>query len=360
MLARRLAFLLMSVGLYVGLPSGPCGTWGVAPACAQPTDSGRQLVAVIHIDLVGDEQPGLVDQLDGGLIEAIEAAGFTAAPYVEIEAKLAGEPSLADCIAADCLSALPARLGTNHFVRLRVEVSETIYDYELLLLTAEGDSGGIKERGTGSCPVCTADELVAEVKGTAETLLAVFRPLPIELITEPSGAQLEIDGRVVGTGPITAALAPGFHQVRAQLDGYLPAEERIEVLPDAGEPQRFTFSLVTAPGGDDGGGGSSLGVLKWPLAGASVAALATGAAYLLIDGDITCSSGPVEECATIYDTATLGYAALGAGVVLGAAAGYLFWRDAGTDEAPTAEARGLVPALLPARGGAIGAVHLRF
>lgn len=64
-------------------------------------------------------------------------------------------------------------------------------------------------------------------------LVANFAPL--EIITEPAGAQASIAGQVLGTTPLTANVPAGQHTIELQLTGFKPW--RADVLVKANEPQ---------------------------------------------------------------------------------------------------------------------------
>lgn len=356
MLVRRLAFVVVLACVVDVLAVRP------SQAQAQAAPDAAPAVAIIRIDIFGDNPPGLVDELDGRLVNAIEQAGFAATTQAQAAELLAAKPTLANCISSDCLRELPAVLGTNQFLHLRIESSGSIYDFELLLLTATADGGGITDQKQDSCPVCTTDEFLDQVTTVANALMQAHKPIAVEIASDPPGAMLIVDGRELGVSPYTGKLAPGPHQVEATLDGYTAAAQQVTVAADASGAQRFTVTLEKSGGGvvDNiigGGGGGSL--IKWPVAAAAVGTVAWGITWVMIDGDLTCSGGAPSECPDKYDTGTYGYVLIGAGVALGAAAGYLFWRD-GQGGADGVE-RVALPALVPLRGGgAAGVWQLRF
>lgn len=330
----------------------------VAGAQESPDDGTAQAVAVIRIDISGDPPPGLAGELDTAVARGLEPLGFTSVPYESTRPLLAGASARADCTEPDCLSDLPDRVGTNQFLRLRVEASSAIYDFELMFLVADE---GIKERRTGSCPVCTHDEFLERVTENVRKLMEPFRPLPVVIESSPAGATLVIDGREMGSAPFSGRLSPGAHQIRASLDGHMDAERTIDVAPgSASTPQRFAVALTAAPVVDGGSAGDRpFQMWKWPAAAAAVGALGAGAVWMAVDGDPSCDAPSGVQCAERYDTGTLGIVSLSAGVALGALAGYMFWSDSSHDMSAETETA-LTPSLAPTRGGALGAIGLRF
>jgi hypothetical protein len=67
-------------------------------------------------------------------------------------------------------------------------------------------------------------------------------PSRLEFITRPAGARIYVDGRLLGTTPLTVqSVAPGARTVRFQLDGYRPWATRVDLTP--GQRVRVAASL---------------------------------------------------------------------------------------------------------------------
>ena len=58
----------------------------------------------------------------------------------------------------------------------------------------------------------------------------------IESASTPSGAELRLDGEVVGRTPYTFEVKPGKHEIEFRLEGYYPAQATIDVPPEANVP----------------------------------------------------------------------------------------------------------------------------
>jgi serine/threonine-protein kinase len=73
-------------------------------------------------------------------------------------------------------------------------------------------------------------------------------PEPLRIETDPSGAQVVVDGADAGTTPVAVgSLAPGLHVVRVTRDGYAPAELSVELVDGTSPaPLRFVLQPVTA------------------------------------------------------------------------------------------------------------------
>ncbi|MDB4933657.1 MAG: hypothetical protein JWP87_629 [Labilithrix sp.] len=174
----------------------------------------------------------------------------------------------------------------------------------------------------------------------------------------PAGAlrtdvRVKLDGAALGEkiDGKAMSLEPGSHTFVFEADGAAPTERTI-VVRDGEKNKKVTVTLAPARGGENGDAKPvadrpiPLGV--WIFGGASVLALATSAAFA-IDGlgkksDLDqckphCAAGDIDAMSTSF---TLADVALGAGVMAGAAAVYLFLTR------PTAEAPAVARANDPA------------
>lgn len=365
MLDRRSAPIAVLLVLLSAL--APTAAEAEAPASSAEAGENAQRVAVIHIGLQGDYAPGLADEIDQAVTAALGEIGFAPISYNEvrerIESRLGSMPSLADCIATDCLNEMPKLLGTNLFVRVRVEASSAIYSFEVLFLSADGEASGVRERSKGSCPVCTPDEFIERVSESVRTLMEPLQPVSVVIASRPAGATLTVNGTEAGAAPFSGRLAPGPHEVRASLPGHADAVTTVRVAP--GQPsttQSFEVSLTpeaVADGPSESGG--SFGMWKWSAAAASAVSVGLGVTWLAVDGSQSCDLADGQtQCPKLYDTRTQGFAALGVGAALGALAVWMFTSE-GDATSETAEgSASLRPGFTPLAGGALGSVQLRF
>jgi hypothetical protein len=67
-------------------------------------------------------------------------------------------------------------------------------------------------------------------------------PARVEFVSRPAGARVFVDGRALGTTPLTVeTIAPGRRAVRFQLDGYRPWATTVDLSP--GQRRRLAASL---------------------------------------------------------------------------------------------------------------------
>jgi hypothetical protein len=115
----------------------------------------------------------------------------------------------------------------------------------------------------------------------------------LEVAVSEPGAQVTLQGRVVGLSPLgeVGFLMPGTYRVGARKAGFDPVEVDVEVRARARTPRQLDLHETASPGGGS--------VWIWVGVGAAVAAAATVTAVVLTSGggDPTfCSAASAESC----------------------------------------------------------------
>ena len=320
----------------------------------EPGNAADKAIAVLAVQISGDAPPELRAQVQESIRIGLAAAGYTLVFREQVMDKTADAPELADCTSTTCLQRIGAAVGANQFLRAQVEATGAAYAIRLELLAPEVNSP-LKRRVDDKCSVCTITELSEMVSGAARQLVtAQSRPVTIVVVTRPQGANLQIDARDVGPSPYQGELSPGSHTISALLPGHLEAEQTITVAGTEDGPARFEIILtVVASAPPPAAKKPRFHVWKWVTAGGALTGIATGIALIALDGDASCSTA-AAECPERYATMAPGIAGVILGVGLGAAGGWMFVDDRKTRRKISGAA------LVPIRGGAIGAVGFSF
>jgi hypothetical protein len=322
------------------------------PTPAAPTSAPSDTYAIAAIDIAGDADPGLKPAIAAAVARGLDAAS---APHVTPEvvaSALRARPELVGCTSTTCLAKLGSIVGAARFVTARVETAGAAYNVELTVLTVDGPVA----RRTAKCEVCTMSDLGDLLAKKTQELITqpAAQPVAITLATHPAGGDVEVsqdDGpaslRPVGKAPAQVSLAPGTYLVEVKLAGYSVLRKTITVA-DSGDPQSFQLALepvvVETPAPEP-----RYHTWKWIAGGGALVAIATGVVVLSYNGKQTCGTPP---CATQDATVPQGLVLVGAGVVAGAATGWMFWHDAHEHSASALVA--------PTPGGATAAVMVRF
>lgn len=249
-------------------------------------------------------------RLAGGLARALSARRIAvrAVPLLQLsQGYLSGS-----CDAA-CRRELGGRLRVRYLVGGTLELRGG--QRRLTIWLADGRSGARLWHSGASCDRC--DE-----RGWIDLAKRLARPLRrrlaaraaatalYEIDSRPTGAQLAIDGRTVGSAPRTVLLAAGDHRITARHPGYLAAERRIEAV--GGVSSAVTLRLIA-----EGRPVIARRTIGWLALAAGAAAVAAGVTLLAIHGQKRdCGAGIVAAeptCQRVRHTATGGWLATAGG-----------------------------------------------
>lgn len=299
--ARARALLRWSVPLVclaaVGLPR--------TAAAADPP------VVALELSTTGAVPPRARDILEQRFHLGLKACGLR---VVARDANRPEDQVTSSACGTECRRKIASRLQAQYVAGGTVAVRFDNYDMHLWL--ADGYSGKPVAEVSRRCDVCgiqaaaeTMDLVASALRAKLEATRA--QAAPIEIVTDPPGAQLTLDGDVVGPAPQSIQLPAGTHVIAARADGYLPAERQLTAV--AGVSERVELRLLHAPPPTH----RWRRIAGWTALGLGAAAVATGAALVAIDGNRTdCTSsdgGVVAKVCSTHDTATGGWVAVGLG-----------------------------------------------
>jgi hypothetical protein len=293
--------LLLGGSAAVATLAGP----GHASA-AEPSDTKRDAIAVLPIAVKGELAPAWRERLQARLLEGIERGALRVVSPSDV---IAAHPEAAACDDAPCLRAAARAVGARWIVRPRVEVRGR--DFRVDIELHDGEDGHAVAQTGEACEVCAVDEvaeLLADHAGVLERKRAALEhAVPVvKLESDPPGAALWVDDELVGTAPLSFALAAGVHRVRAELRGHLALEQRVEVVAGAAETVRFDLQRVPRR--------QILWRWGFGLLGVSTPVLGVGVALLVLDERPyrrRCSGDYVDalgNCRLRYDTLAAGAA----------------------------------------------------
>jgi PEGA domain-containing protein len=101
-------------------------------------------------------------------------------------------------------------------------------------------------------PLAVATGLVLVALAVAFALLLAAHKRTVDalvIVTVPSAAEVIFDGRPLGPAPIRLEdVRVGPHTVRVAKDGFVAAEQQVEVDPDNDDPLEFDLKPIAPPG----------------------------------------------------------------------------------------------------------------
>lgn len=217
----------------------------------------------------------------------------------------------ASCDDAECYQSAGEGAGVSLLVGGTVE--RTGPDYTVEVYAVDAGSGQVVAKVDGLCEICGVGELGDVVGNLAARLRpaleSTIQPTTLVVESDPSGAQVWIDGEEAGTTPLEIAVTPGPHEI--DVVGRGRRSEHVEAELRPGVTKTFSFRLAKT---------SRLPPwAPWVVLGGGTASLAAGIGLLVIDEDPIrndCNADVDGNCEFLYDTVAGGVVLTVTGVAL--------------------------------------------
>lgn len=198
------------------------GAWSAAPACAQS--------CAMLPPGTPPEGPAAGETTVNAVVQAVAGAltreGVTVLPTLDAQRRMVGEP-FAACNALDCGANVVRSLGVDFVVLVTVWAPRGAPSSVVITFIDADDSVA------GDAPVEADDPIAAAMSAlrVARQLWQAAQMGFIEVSSDPTGAHVEVDGRIVGETPLRHLVMSGHRTVRVFADGYHPATEMVVVEP---------------------------------------------------------------------------------------------------------------------------------
>lgn len=217
-----------------------------------------------------------------------------------------------------CYQELGEKTGASLLVGGTIERAGP--DYQVEVYAVDSSSGEVVASVEGVCEICGVGELGDVVGNLAARLRpaleTTIQPTTLVVESDPSGAEVWVDGERMGDTPLSTAVAPGEHEIDVIKRGR--RTEHVEASLRPGVTETFSFRLART---------SRLPPwVPWVALGTGMGSLAAGIALLVIDENPIrrdCNADVAGNCQYLYDTVAggvvftiTGVALLGTGVGL--------------------------------------------
>ncbi len=322
-------------------------------ASAEQRDKKPLKVAVIAVEISGDGAPELRQVMQGHIKSGLRSTGARVIGLEQTLRHLKSKPELIGCTSSACLERIEEITSSKQFVRARITANGTNYDLQLQLFDSKTEGGALRTIDE-SCDVCTVSELGELLAKSSKKLLLPEEAqlYSVRISTNPSGARITIDGTNAGSSPVDTTLSVGLHSVSASLGGLRDAQSNI-VVKSTSDLQPFALALspnvIVQPVPDKGA--VDYGLWKWGAALGSGGLLVLGGVLISRDGDVESMGRRTGEK---QNSLAGGIASVSGGLLLGAVAGWMFWREHKSPQTANSLSLKL------SADGAIGAYQLQF
>jgi hypothetical protein len=331
----------------------------VAAVLAHPRVGAAQVAVIVGGEATGATRTKMVAAANQALLDNQQEPGIQDFEAKEID-------GIVQCVSSvtskDCSAAFMARLTATRAIVIQVGRDGPEKKAPIVLtgwvVAKVGTRLAMRDRFCEPCSTAKLEEsagvLVGELLRETEARTTKTWLL---LRTIPAGAEVELDGALIGRTELKHAILAGPHRIVMQLRGYEIATR--EVTAVAGETATVDVTLKpvakkpappfpegTAPDAERGAGRSSmLRWAPWAVVGAGAAVTAVGVTLLVRDEGSRAPDGSLRF--ERRETTAFGAVSTGVGVTA-IAAGLLwyFWQRDGDDPATG-------PSLQAARGGAV-------
>jgi hypothetical protein len=308
----------------------------VSAASAQQSGRVAERVAIGKIDWSGNVPQPLRRTLADRLADGLKAVAFE---VLKPGGQAPTQGQAQDCTDAACWQRSADSLGVSYLISATVEEQEKSFAITLELIS--GRTGVVVGTNRERCEICGAEEVGEKMSLAAATLrtrLASLAQTPARFVirTNPHGARVKLDGKLVGQTPVDTNLTAGQHSVVIEHEGYTPLERTITAT--SGVDETLDLDLVRVPTS------FPYGVAGWAAIGAGVALAGGGLYFLKKDGEeVSCTKeerdmdSDLADCPLIYDTKVLGASLLGLSAVSITLGGVWLYMDQPGSETPTNE-----------------------
>ena len=234
----KLIAVWVSACLWVlGLPLLPA-------VAAGPAKAGAPKAAIVPLSVEGElsdaDRATLTDALVGGL----ERGDFG---IVRPDAVQAADAKAADCEDAKCFQQIASATGATHVVRARVVVEDR--DFDVFIELYDGRTGTSLAKTAEGCEICgiaDAGNLVDSGAATLRTKLDALAkgPSTLTVVSTPPGAEVRIDGDIVGVTPLERPVVPGKRVLRITKEGFIAVEREVTFVEGVSEQLKFELEKV--------------------------------------------------------------------------------------------------------------------
>lgn len=340
--------------------------WLAALLVASSASRVHAAAAPSALVVFGKAEARIQDIVYGVVDRVLRQAGWPLVPALAPNEAVIVRGCLGKDAPWPCVESMASKKGIERIVAVRVDLERSSDGSSQVVLTGRlvysGSSTVLEQKRY--CGACSDEDLAVYAEEISKLLMderaVQAGTTKVGVTSVPMGAEVRIDGKVVGITNNVFSTFPGKHVVEIRARGY-QAESRPVTAVDG---KTVTTSVTLKPGDsskppvesppDVGGGsvgGGSVGegdevsggggFRKWGpkvMVGAGALAVVAGAIVYSMDEDQT-TYNPNDPNAdkTYTDTAPIGVGVIAAGVVVAGAGGYLWWKwRPSASSAPTA------------------------
>lgn len=300
----------------------------------------------------GKAESRIQDIVYGVVDRVLRQAGWPLVPALAPNEATIVRGCLGKEAAWSCVESMASKKGIERIVAVRVDLERSSDGSSQVVLTGRlvysGSSSVLEQKRY--CGACSDEDLTVYAEEISKLLMderaVQAGTTKVGVTSVPMGAEVRIDGKVVGITNNVFSTFPGKHVVEVRAPGY-QAESRPVTAVDG---KTVTTSVSLKPGDSskppvqsgpdlgggevDGGGEGGGGFRKWgPKAMVGAGALAVIGGVVLIAKDEDAQPGNTEDV-EYFDSALGGTILAISGALVAGAGGFLWWKFANESSVP--------------------------
>ena len=228
----------------LGLPMMSAEAATVPAYLAAPSEGGAQ-AAILPLEVEGELSEADRDRLTAELVGGLQRGDFAVIAPSDV---VAASSDAAGCAKAKCLQSTAADTGATHVLRAKVVVEDRDYTVQVEVFDgATGESLARTEEGCEICGIADAGNLMATAAATLRTKLDALAkgPSTLTITSVPEGAEVLLDGEIIGVTPLERPVVPGKGVVRVSKEGYIAIEREVTLVE--GVAEKVSFELEKVP-----------------------------------------------------------------------------------------------------------------
>lgn len=205
---------------------------------------GGATAAILPLAVQGEMPEADRDRLSAELVEGLQRGDFGVVTPAEVSSAVSDAET---CATTECYQRVAAATSATHVVRGVVTLKDRDYAVRVELL--DGETGAPVATTGESCEICgvvDAGNMLATAAATLQTKLDALAqgPATLGVVSTPPGAQIAIDGELLGTTPFSGPVLPGKHVMRISQEGYITVEREVTFVEGVDEQLKFELEKV--------------------------------------------------------------------------------------------------------------------
>jgi hypothetical protein len=222
----------------------PVAAAAPATAASESAPKTAARAAILPLAVEGELSDVDRESLTAELVGGLQRGAFAVVTPTEV---VESDPGAGSCKDAKCYVAVAKATKSTHVVRATVTIRDRDFDVGVELIDGgSGKSIATSQEGCEICGIVDAGSLMASAAATLRTKLDALAkgPSTVRVTSTPEGAEVTVDGVLVGVTPVSRQVIVGKRLVRVSKEGFIAVEREVTVVEGVAEELAFELEKV--------------------------------------------------------------------------------------------------------------------